>query len=190
MRRRPLILSLAAGAALTVAGCGKRNGEEIISNPPPPPENPDGTPDGGGSDRLPETPPGAEIPRQPENTNPPPPDLDQDPPVGADQDQIVLARLRQTGTGKKSWDDVKSPHPEGATNPPSPVLIVTPDGDCFKRWEGGMIPTGGDRVEVVKQDPQTTPIECPPDRAVKTYEAWVAKGKPDPTIPGFPPKDF
>jgi len=36
------------------------------------------------------------------------------------------------------WDEVPSGHPEGATNPPSPVLQLHPDGRCFKSWEGGM----------------------------------------------------
>ncbi|MEQ9321547.1 MAG: hypothetical protein RIF41_20445, partial [Polyangiaceae bacterium] len=36
-----------------------------------------------------------------------------------------------------SWDDVGSGHPEGATNPPSAVLQLHPDGRCFKSWEGG-----------------------------------------------------
>jgi hypothetical protein len=37
------------------------------------------------------------------------------------------------------FDDVKSSHPEGATNPPSPVLQLLNDGRCFKQWHGGMI---------------------------------------------------
>jgi hypothetical protein len=36
------------------------------------------------------------------------------------------------------WAEVSSRHPEGATNPPSPVLEVHPDGRCFKSWEGGL----------------------------------------------------
>lgn len=36
------------------------------------------------------------------------------------------------------WDDVPSGHPAGATNPPSPVLQLHPDGRCFKSWEGGL----------------------------------------------------
>lgn len=38
-----------------------------------------------------------------------------------------------------SWEEVKSSHPEGATNPPHPVLNVAPDRKrCFKTYEGGM----------------------------------------------------
>lgn len=40
--------------------------------------------------------------------------------------------------GLPTWDDVPSGHPVGATNPPSPVLQLHPDGRCFKSWEGGI----------------------------------------------------
>jgi len=182
MRRRPLILSLAAGAALSVAGCGKKNSEEVpIGNPPPPePEEPDKP----------------QPPDEPIMANPPGPGNPNptgagagapDPPAQASDDE-VRERLRTADADLPAWDAVKSPHPEGATNPPSPVLIVTPDGECFKRWEGGMIPTGGDRVEVVTADGSTTQIQCPADRAVSTFDTWVGDGKPDPTVPGFPPR--
>ncbi|MCB9763390.1 MAG: hypothetical protein H6739_26725 [Alphaproteobacteria bacterium] len=120
MRRKPFIVTLAAtaalGTALTQAACHK---EEPVRNPPapevePPTENPPG----------PEVqlPPPEEVPtgpslEKPDNYNPPRPvTLDPPPPT------------------TPTWDEVESGHPEGATNPPIPVLAVTPDGRCFKEF--------------------------------------------------------
>ena len=77
-----------------------------------------------------------------------------------------------------TWNEVVSGHPQGATNPPTPELIVTPDGDCYKRWVGRMRrPDGvyGDRVEACP-DPDVcgTQIQCPPE-AGPMLEAWKAE---------------
>lgn len=75
-----------------------------------------------------------------------------------------------------AWDDVPSGHPEGATNPPMPELVVTPEGDCFKRWVSPMKrPTGprGNRVEACVEDCGTA-IVCPPE-AEALLAAWRAE---------------
>jgi hypothetical protein len=83
-----------------------------------------------------------------------------------------------------SWDEVKSTHPEGATNPPSPVLIVEPNGVCHKKWEGGMIPPGKDRVI---EDCKTadshcgTEVQCP-ERAEKILSDWKSGKGSGPTL--------
>jgi hypothetical protein len=51
----------------------------------------------------------------------------------------MVAACNRLGGGLPAWSDVDSGHPEGATNPPSPVLEVTRDGArCFKAFESGM----------------------------------------------------
>jgi hypothetical protein len=66
-----------------------------------------------------------------------------------------------------AWDDVPSPVPPGATNPPRPVLVVTPDGaHCYKQWVSPMMRNpamGQDRVEACTEDCGTE-IACD-DRA-------------------------
>lgn len=85
-----------------------------------------------------------------------------------------------------TWDEVKSSHPEGATNPPSPVLLVSPDGlSCYKQWVGGMVPVTpetGDRVGTCAPEGCGTPIECPQPRAQELLDAAKAKTPP----PGTP----
>jgi hypothetical protein len=70
-----------------------------------------------------------------------------------------------------TWDEVPSGHPEGATNPPRPVLIVTPDkAHCYKDWVSGMMaprPDTSDRVDACPpaadgSQPCGTEIQCPP----------------------------
>lgn len=89
-------------------------------------------------------------PRNPPPTNPPPVDL-------------------------PTWDDVKSTHPEGATNPPHPILIVSPDGArCFKQFVGGMIPGPPDHVQACGEDECGTEITCPQPRASELLAASKA----------------
>lgn len=57
-----------------------------------------------------------------------------------------------------SWDDVPSGHPPGATNPPSPQLLVTPDGRCFKRWVSPMLPAAARRDQLVPACPGADPL--------------------------------
>lgn len=84
------------------------------------------------------------------------------------------------------WDDVPSGHPEGATNPPRPILVVAADtGACFKVWHGGMIPPPADvraahgRVVATAADAgeRATQVQCPegqPDTLLKDYAALPA----------------
>lgn len=66
------------------------------------------------------------------------------------------------------WDEVESGHPEGATNPPRPVLVVLEDQSrCWKEWQGGMVRPDEEVMKIggkIIADPaQTTgtEIECP-----------------------------
>ena len=95
-------------------------------------------------------------PPPPPMVNPPPPDL------------------------LPTWDSVRSSHPEGATNPPSPLLIVTEDGTtCYKDWRSGMQPPDPqeDRYGgwvIAAPDPNMgTQVICPPD-AAEVLAAWRA----------------
>lgn len=97
---------------------------------------------------------------RPPTANPPPPIRPEEPP-----EEVVLP----------SWDDVASGHPEGATNPPSPFLRVTPEGDCYKFWRGMMAPPRpgeviGDRVEECPEDCGTQ-IVCPEPRTQQLLDA-------------------
>jgi hypothetical protein len=64
-----------------------------------------------------------------------------------------------------TWESVKSGHPEGATNPPTPYLLVSPDGaSCWKAFGGGMTgptPETSNRVLKVGEEPHGTAIVCP-----------------------------
>ena len=77
-----------------------------------------------------------------------------------------------------TWDEVVSGHPQGATNPPTPELIVTPDGDCYKRWVGRQrLPDQvfGDRVQECPEPSDCgTQIQCP-DEAGPLLDAWKAE---------------
>ncbi len=71
-----------------------------------------------------------------------------------------------------TWDDVKSTHPEGATNPPHPILIVSPEGArCFKQYVGGMIQGPPDHVQACGADECGTEIQCPQPRAADLLAA-------------------
>jgi hypothetical protein len=78
-----------------------------------------------------------------------------------------------------TWDQVESGHPKGATNPPIPELIVTPDRHCYKNWRPSMImPSGpsGNRVQTCPTEtpnPCGTEIQCPPE-AQGLLDAWFA----------------
>ena len=134
---------LAAGAALSLAGCDPVR-EEPTRNPPAPEVEP---------------PPLQPVPDVPLIGNPPAPQ-----------------------SGLPSWDAVGSNHPEGATNPPSPVLVVTKDGaHCYKQWRGGMLPPEPDVEEfggkvIDNADPAAgTEIVCPP-QAAAVLEAYRNRG--------------
>ncbi|TNE85455.1 MAG: hypothetical protein EP330_25565 [Deltaproteobacteria bacterium] len=92
-----------------------------------------------------------------------------------------------------TWDEVASGHPEGATNPPSPFLRVTPEGECYKFWRGMMAPPRpgeiiGDRVQACEEGADCgTQIQCPEPRASELLEAFNSgeqpAGKPIPAKP-------
>lgn len=154
--RKPIIVMVAGGAALTVGliGCGVKESEAsltptdadipTVSNPP--------------------------VPEPMPTANPPAPDFDPSnhPPPPEE---------------KPAWDDVKSGHPEGATNPPIPVLVVTPAGDCFKGWRSPMVPPSADNQDRVQECPDGhecgVAVECPP-KAAELLATWNAGEKPGP----------
>ena len=114
--------------------------------------------------------------------NPPPPE----PPIGnppapepEPTPDVVPASTLPT------WDDVASGHPEGATNPPIPHLVVKPDGSCFKQWVSPMLrlPSGkmGDYVDTeCGGEDCGTAIQCP-ERAATVLEEWkkAQEGTPE-----------
>ena len=62
---------------------------------------------------------------------------------------------------------MESGHPEGATNPPRPVLVVLEDQSrCWKEWKGGMMPPTEEIMQIggkVITDPSQTngtEIQC------------------------------
>ena len=87
-----------------------------------------------------------------------------------------------------TWESVRSGHPDGATNPPSPLLVVTEDGlTCYKAWRSGMRPPdmmedryGGWVIEA--PDPNMgTEVICPPQAAevIAAYRAAQHEAKKD-----------
>jgi hypothetical protein len=163
MKLNVLHHGLALTAAAAIACSGKSPSEPVseppFGNPPPPPQDkPESATPGDLAPPLTPDPPGN------------PPVLLANPPPPSPREAIPVRR------GLPQWEDVKSPHPPGATNPPYPVLLVGLNGRCYKTWEGGMIPPGPDRVEpTVTADARTTAIECPLPKALEVWDAWVAQ---------------
>ncbi len=90
---------------------------------------------------------------------------------------------RATKSGLPTWEDVESGHPEGATNPPSAVLIVATNGlRCWKEWVGAEERGPGNRVEDCAT-PCGTEIQCPEERATNLLIAHAAANLPE----GNPP---
>ncbi len=80
-----------------------------------------------------------------------------------------------------TWESVLSGHPEGATNPPSPVLIVArASGDCFKDWRGGMmrlpedVRRAGGMVVATIAEATGTQVQCPEGEPARLIAAWDA----------------
>ncbi len=133
--RLPSLFAPALLAPALLAGC---IGAQTTQNPPEP---------------MPEPPPG----------NPPAPI-----PAPEPVPEVIGNPPAPTPTlntaGLPTWDQVPSSHPKGATNPPIPELIVTPDGQCYKKWASPMMPASfphGDRVQVCAPDECGTRIQCP-----------------------------
>lgn len=83
--------------------------------------------------------------------------------------------LRNPPPPLPTWDDVVSGHPAGATNPPSPVLLLTADTRCYKQWVSPFLPAEYHRSRVTdcpNADEVVgscgTEIECPPDAVERT----------------------
>ena len=80
-----------------------------------------------------------------------------------------------------AWDDVPSGHPEGATNPPSPVLLVTPSGECHKAWVSPFMPPALRQDRVLEcPNPDEAVGDCGPrvqcpERAAELLAAWKAE---------------
>jgi hypothetical protein len=87
-----------------------------------------------------------------------------------------------------TWDEVGSGHPPGATNPPRPELIVTPEGRCYKHWVSPMMRRApgsvGDHVQACVADECGWEIQCPEPRASEVLAAHQAGvPAPDPNAP-------
>ncbi|MFO0658878.1 MAG: hypothetical protein U0165_03445 [Polyangiaceae bacterium] len=117
--------------------------------------------------------------------NPPPPEVHRNPPMTPDPVPSGAASTASS-SGLPKWEDIPSPHPVGATNPPSPFLIVTPEGACYKVWEGGMIPGGPDRVENCGQSCKGTHIECT-SKATTLLAAYRAAASASASASSTPP---
>ena len=81
-----------------------------------------------------------------------------------------------------TWDQVPSGHPEGATNPPIPHLVVKPDGSCFKLWTSPMMRHEPGKIGNYV-DPDCAGDECGvaiqcPDGAAELLAAWKAGEAP------------
>jgi hypothetical protein len=181
--RRSPVRVLALGAALHLEACGARPtelthnppmpGTGAVPTPPPVPAAVEAPVSGaGGPSAIAEAEPGAPVIPEAE---PGPPGR---PPLG----EPVMTRNPPPPppptTGLPRWDEVKSTHPEGATNPPAPVLIVQLDGArCWKGWRGGMIGPSpeeralGGRVVEVGAVVSDTEIQCPAERAAAVLDA-------------------
>lgn len=72
------------------------------------------------------------------------------------------------------WEDVASSHPEGATNPPMPVLEVK-DGACYKAWyDPRAMPVEargkGARKLPEGEEPKGTQVQCTPELLAKVID--------------------
>lgn len=147
-RRRAVMIPLLAGVALGASGC---SGKDIVTeNPPPPPPEPE----------LSENPPPPDIPEAPG----PPGSPEVGPTDGGEQAALP------------EWDAVASGHPEGATNPPMPVLYVSEDGSrCWKGWsdpramDREVMLNGGKVISDPADADGATEVACP-DKASAVLE--------------------
>ena len=89
------------------------------------------------------------------------------------------------------WEDVKSRHPEGATNPPHPVLYVNPKTNvCFKKWVGARQPVeDAARTDCpVPDDSCGIQVLCPEDgRSEVLIAEWKASQSAEPHRTANPP---
>ena len=104
-------------------------------------------------------------------------------PVTSDPPVVTQAPEPAPTSDLPTFDSVKSGHPEGATNPPYPLLIVTREPPaCYKDWLPGMIQppdevmqTDGRVVDTPAQVPQgAVQVQCPPGQPQKQLDARAA----------------
>lgn len=178
MNRR-LIVALTAGASLTVAaGCRKDSPPEpTMTQNPPPPEPPQQdpvllvTPDGRCFDGA-GTVEGAKGPHVADC-----PGDTCGPAIPCTAEAEGLLKAFQT-RDLPEWGSIPSRHPEGATNPPRPILIVDPSGRCYQKWVGGMLaptPETSDGVRVCADEEYGcgTEVKCNA-RAASMLAEWKA----------------
>ncbi len=170
---RSIVAVLSGGLGLSLAAC---SGKEAASPPGAPPSPvTEGAVSGGPQTPVPGENTASPAPQRgphsgreagdqlPQPTaNPPPPDLDKGP--------------------LPTWDQVESGHPEGATNPPRPVLAVMADGPrCWKEWVGGMVPPTeeilqfGGRIIDDASAASGTEIACPRRQAQSILDKAAAR---------------
>ena len=161
-RQRSVVTVLSGGLSLTVAACAGKDKQETTANPPAPVETSAEKASAGGSPETtgPRGTPSGRVPVEAERieSNPPRPSfLEPSAPTEAPTAQRLPL-----------WDEVESGHPEGATNPPRPVLELLADGSrCWKAWEGGMRPPDaevravGGRILTSASETSSVEIECP-----------------------------
>lgn len=113
-------------------------------------------------------------PPPPPTGNPPPPPPTGNPPPPEPEPALP------------AWEDVASGHPEGATNPPIPVLAVLEDGSrCWKEWHPAMrapdpaVLKAGGRVLADAADAKGTEITCPRRRAQAVLDQHKAASMED-----------
>jgi len=183
---RSIVTVLSGGLGLSLAACSGKETVPPPGNPPPP------VTDGAGADGSaagkeappdPNAQPGPAGEKGPHSgreagdklpvptANPPPPDRSEDGPL-------------------PTWDQVESGHPEGATNPPRPVLVVMEAGPrCWKEWVGGMLPPTeevlqlGGRVITDAAETKGTEIACPRRQAQSILDKAAARKDVPPQDP-------
>ena len=156
------VVPLLAGAALTVSGCQRHP-----TNPPTPDTVLDPSPDS-----INEQPAAVESDDETADEEVPPQILPPEVfeiPMTSNPPGPLTSTPGQLGL--PTWDEVASNHPQGATNPPMPILAISADGKtCAKEWaDPRSIPpqvmgNGGIRVLGDGETSDGERIVCPQDR--------------------------
>lgn len=131
--------------------------------------------------------------------NPPPPEPMGNPPP---PEPVVIANPPppDAATALPTWDEVESGHPEGATNPPMPVLVAALDGSaCYKAWyDPRAVPAearqkGGIVLDAGEAPPErATAVQCPADQLAEVLQHHQAAEQPagepadQPAVPPAP----
>lgn len=121
-------------------------------------------------------------PPDPEPTaNPPAPEPEPPPVVEPTMNPPAPEPEPTEAAALPTWDEVLSGHPPGATNPPRPVLVVSPEGRCFKQWVSPMVPPirHRDRIEPCEApDSCGTEVVCPAERAAPLLQQLAERKEP------------